>query len=190
MKFKVLAVLLLITAGCLTSYGQDRRWTVNVGGGYSPLFGDLNNYLNNGWHITAGGGYNFGPFFSTTIDYTYHRFGVSPLVLHDNRASGGSAHVWSFTANPKLRLSAVGRVRPFVVGGVGYYRRYVELTNAISRPLSLAPSLSGPGGSLGLGFDISLGDSRFALFTDARYLYAATGGFPVRMVPLTAGLRW
>jgi len=40
----------------------------------------------------------------------------------------GDAHVWSITVNPKLRLNPSGKVDPYIVGGVGYYRRTVHFT--------------------------------------------------------------
>jgi hypothetical protein len=47
----------------------------------------------------------------------------------------------------------------------------------------------GVGGSLGAGFDIGITHGT-TFFTEARYVYAGTGGFPTRVVPVTFGLRF
>ena len=185
-----LGMALLVIALGVTSSAQDHRWTFDAGAGFSPLLGDLNNYLRNGWNITAGGGYNFNPGFSTTVEYMFNDFGISQRVLDSVGARGGSAHLWSVTVDPRLTLRYVGKVRPFVVAGVGYYR----LTKSALVPVSAADpffsSIGGPGGSLGLGFDFGIRDTGLKLFTEARYHYAATGSVTVHMIPLTVGLRW
>jgi hypothetical protein len=99
---------------------------------------------------------------------------------------------------------------PYVVGGVGYYRRTVEFTRPalvsvfIFDPFfgdlfnTLVPANQvlgritedGVGGSLGAGFALKFGESRVKFFTEARYHYADTGNIPTRMVPVTFGFRW
>jgi hypothetical protein len=103
-----------------------------------------------------------------------------------------------------------GRLSPYVVGGVGYYRRTVEFTQPSVTPATIfdpffglfIPTLvpanivlgritrSGVGGSLGAGFNINLGTSGVKFFTEARYHYADTGSIPTRMVPVIFGIRW
>jgi len=51
-------------------------------------------------------------------------------------------------------------------------------------------SQSGIGGSGGAGFTIKLGHMGTEFFTEARYVYAATGRVPTRMIPVTFGLRF
>ena len=51
-------------------------------------------------------------------------------------------------------------------------------------------SQSGIGGNAGAGFAIKLGREGTEFFTEARYVYAATGNVPTRMVPVTFGLRF
>jgi hypothetical protein len=43
----------------------------------------------------------------------------------------GNAHLWSITVEPKLRLNPHNKIDPYVVGGVGYYRRTVEFTRLV-----------------------------------------------------------
>jgi hypothetical protein len=205
--FALPTLLVLLAASSLAQ--DESRYTFNVGGGFSPLVGDISKRLENGWHIDVGGGVNFIPHFSTTIDYMYNGYGVSQGLLNEAKVPGGNAHLWSVTANPRLRLGR-SKFNPYVVGGVGYYRRTVEFTQPTVVPVfffdpffgffynTLVPAnrvlgditRGGAGGSLGAGFDTKIGGSGLKLFAEARYHYAATGRIPTRMVPLTFGLRW
>jgi Outer membrane protein beta-barrel domain len=207
----VAALALLLLSTTVHSRAQDDTpYTLNAGAGVSPLVGAVSSRLNSGWHITFGGGYNFTPHFTTTIDYTYNGFGVSQKVLNEAGVPSGNAHMQSITVNPKLRLNRHGKIDPYVIGGVGYYRRTVEFTRPALVPVfiydpffgvffdTLVPANEvlgritedGVGGSLGGGFDIKLGDSGLKFFSEARYHYANTGRIVTRMVPVTFGIRW
>jgi opacity protein-like surface antigen len=211
MKRYLLSLAFVCLLLCTVVFAQDdHRWTAHVGAGFTPTVGDISSRLDNGWNVDVGAGLNFTRSFSTTLDYMYNGLGVTQLVLNEAQVPGGNAHVWAITVNPKLRLWSIGRVRPFIVGGVGYYRRTIQFTQPTIAPVTYydpffgffyntvipanqvlgSISRSGPGGSLGAGFEIPLGDSGFKFYTSARYHYAATGSIPVRMVPVTFGLRW
>jgi opacity protein-like surface antigen len=135
---------------------------------------------------------------------------VSDRVLSEAQVPDGNAHMWSITVNPKLRLNPNGKFDPYVIGGVGYYRRTVQFTKPaivdvfIFDPFfgvffeNLVPAnqvigeitQDGVGGSLGAGFDVGLGHTGLKFFSEARYHYADTGRIPTRMVPVTFGIRW
>jgi opacity protein-like surface antigen len=158
----------------------------------------------------VGGGYNFTRLLSATLQYQYNGFGVNPSVLAAAQVPEGNSHLWSLTVDPKVRLHSGGKVKPFLVGGVGYYRRTVEFTQpTVAQAFFFDPFFgvffntlvpahqvlgdirrSGIGGSAGIGFEISLGDTGVHAFSEARYHYADTGRIPTRMVPVTFGLRW
>ena len=70
-----------------------------------------------------------------TLDYTYNGYGVSRKVLNEAQVPDGNSHMWSITVNPKLRLNRRGNFDPYVVGGVGYYRRTVEFTRPVLIPV-------------------------------------------------------
>ena len=208
----VLCLILIALNARSLAQEEEHFYTVSggFGGGVSPLIGDISNRLNNGWHITADGGINVTHHFSMTAEYMYDGFGVSNKVLKEAQVPDGNAHLWSVTANPKLRLSRGHGLVPYVVGGVGYYRRTVEFTRpALVQVFIFDPffgvfyntyvqanqvlgkiTQGGAGGSLGAGFDIKLGNTGFKIFTEARYHYANTGRIPTRMVPLSFGIRW
>jgi opacity protein-like surface antigen len=208
----ILAAILALLALTANARAQDNdhRFTLQGGVGASPLVGGISDRLDNGWHITVGGGYNFTHRFSATLDYTYNGYGVSKGVLNEAQVPDGNAHMWSLTVNPRLQLTHNDKFNPYVVGGVGYYRRTVKFTqptlvqillfdpffggffNTVIQADQVIGEITqdGIGGSAGAGFDIKLGASGAKFFTEARYHYADTGHVPTRMIPLTVGVRW
>lgn len=212
-KYALLGIGLAIVLQAFTNLGhaQDtHRFTFNAGAGASPLVGDISTRLDNGWNVTVGGGYNLTQHFAATLQYTYDGFGVNPNVLAEAQVPEGNSHLWSLTVDPKLRLSGTSKVSPYVVGGVGFYRRTVEFTQPAAVPVfffdpffgvffnTLVPAhqvlgdirRSGVGGNLGAGLEVKLGDTGVKGFAEARYEYAATGRIPTRIVPVRFGFRW
>jgi opacity protein-like surface antigen len=204
----VLPVLLL--AGlALAQNAPEHRWTANFGAGFTPLTGQIGQKLDNGWHITVGGGYNVTPRFSAGLQFMYNGVGVSDGVLAEAQVPAGNAHIWSITAEPRIRLAPSSMFDPYFIGGVGYYRRVVQFTQPTVAPALIFDPFfgfyqgfvpadvvlgtitrGGLGGSAGLGFQFHVGSSGAKIFTEARYHYANTGGVPIRMVPVTFGIRW
>ena len=202
-------VPLLCLATAFAVAQSERPVSINVGGGFSPVVGNVSNDLNNGWHITAGAKYNVTSTFSIGPQFLYNGFGVPGSVLRRAGAPNGDAHVWAITADPRLQLP-FSRLRPYLVGGVGYYRRTVNFTQPAVTSVTffdpffgyVFPGLvgtnqvlktitrNGIGGSLGAGFGVKLGHMGTEFFTEARYHYADTGKIPTRMIPVTFGLRF
>jgi opacity protein-like surface antigen len=203
-------VLIVVVTASNSNAQDDHKFTFDAGGGYSPLVGDISSRLNNGWNVVVGGGYNFTSHFSGTVEYMYNGYGVSRRTLEEAQVPDGNSHMWSITGNPKLRLMPTSKVDPYLVGGVGYYRRTIEFTTPVIVPVFIFDPFFGTfyntlvsanqvlgditrggiGGSAGAGFDIKIGDSGLKLFAEARYHYASTGRIPTRMVPVTFGIRW
>jgi opacity protein-like surface antigen len=196
-----------IAAGQATT---EHRWTGNVGGGPTALVGALSERLDNGWNFSVGGGYNFTSYFSGGIQFTYNGLGVSRGLLREAAVPDGNAHIWSITAEPKIRFAPERRFDPYVVGGVGFYRRVVQFTRPTTQTVLLFDPFfgaffnavipvnqvigtiahNGVGGNAGGGFDVGIGSQGLKLFVEARYHYADTGRIKTRMVPVTFGVRW
>ena len=204
---------LALVIGCpVRGHAQEPEswYTFNIGAGYSPLVGQISDRLNNGWHATGGLGFRVKSHFELNGQFTYHGFGVKPVVLTEAGVPSADSHLWSITADPKIRIGGARRFDPYLVGDVGYFRRTVDFTAPTIAPVTLFdpffgvifPGLipanvrlatitrSGIGGGGGLGFNFRLGASRTKLYIEARYQYAATGTIPTRMIPATVGLSW
>jgi opacity protein-like surface antigen len=211
LQLAVTALLLLGFAGFASAQEPREHWyTFNVGAGFSPLVGQVSDRLNNGWNVTAGAGFRITSHFEVNAQYMYNGFGVKPVVLTEAGVPSANSHVWSISADPKIRFGGARRFDPYIVGGVGYYRRTVNFTAPTTVGVTLfdpffgvlfpalvpaevtigSISRSGVGGSGGAGFHVRLGDSTAKFFAEARYHYASTGTMPTRMIPVTFGFRW
>src|SRR5690348_18420833 len=62
------------------AFAQERGFTGSVGGGYTPLMGNLSNHLDNGWNFRASGGNDMGCSTSTELGFTCNGLGGSPSV--------------------------------------------------------------------------------------------------------------
>jgi opacity protein-like surface antigen len=211
-----LALILMLLGMASLAFAQNEqgwstRFSGGVGGGYTPLVGSVSNKLHDGWNIRVGAGYKFSRHFSTDISYSYHGLGVSSSVLREAQVPGGNAHVWSVTADPRIRFSPGRGIDPYLVGTFGYYRRVVQFTQPTLQPVVIFDPFfgffqgavpanqvlgsiqrSGIGGGAGAGFEFGLGSwaASAKLFTEARYEYASTGALPTRMIPITVGIRF
>jgi Outer membrane protein beta-barrel domain len=203
------AALVLIFAVSLMAQEESRRWTANVGGGFSPLVGALDKRLDNGWHISFGGGYRVTTRFSIGGQVMYNGFGVSTGVLRELSVPDGNSHLWAFTAEPRFQFVSGHKVNAYVVGGVGYYRRVVQFTQPSVAAVTIfdpffgfVPVLipadqvlgtivrDGIGGNAGFGLSVPIKETGAKFFTEARFHYANGGGIPTRMIPLTIGIRF
>src|SRR5437763_754145 len=140
LTLSIVAAAILTVSSATTATAQsttDRRWTANVGGGFTPLVGALSDRLDNGWNFSAGGGYNFTSHLSGGVQFTYNGLGVSRAVLNEAAVPDGNAHIWSLTAEPKIRFSPQRRFDTYIVGGVGFYRRIVQFTRPTTQQVLL-----------------------------------------------------
>ena len=206
-----LASVLMLSCFAISGHAQDgHRFTADIGGGFTPPTGALSNRLGPGGNFGVSGGINITQNLSASLKFSANWLGVNRSLLNQVGTPNGNAHVWSLTVDPKFRVRTVGRVSPYVVGGVGYYRRTIDFFQPIvinaavfdpifetSFPIVLAENQTvrrvtrdGIGGKLGGGFDLRLGDSGVKFFTEARYEYANTRNIPTRMVPVEFGFRW
>lgn len=186
------------------------RWTENIGAGFSPLIGDIHSRLNNGWHVTGGAGYRFNRYLSLGGQVMYNGFGVSNRLLREVDVPAGNAHLWAFTAQPMLQFAPRHGFDPYVVGGVGYYRRVVQFTRPTFATVDVFDPFffgflpvvipanqvigtivrDGIGGSAGAGVNWRIGGSFAQVFLEVRYHYADVGSIVTRMIPVTIGLRF
>jgi len=57
--FRAGALIWLVCFAMVLACAQSERpVAINIGGGFTPLIGDVSSHLNSGWHMTGGVGYN------------------------------------------------------------------------------------------------------------------------------------
>jgi hypothetical protein len=75
LKAGILVALLCLTTAFAAAQ-SERPVSINVGGGFSPLVGNVSNDLDSGWHITGGVKYNATSTFSIGPQFLYNGFGT------------------------------------------------------------------------------------------------------------------
>src|ERR1700730_16195113 len=96
--FQILFAMLLMAGGAISGHAQEARehwYTFNIGGGYSPLVGQISDRLDNGWLPPGGLCFRMTSHFELAGQFAYHGFGVKPVVLAEAAVPSADSHVWS-----------------------------------------------------------------------------------------------
>jgi opacity protein-like surface antigen len=189
---------------------SDRHFTFNVGGGVTPVVGDINKRLDTGWNFIAGAGWNFTQHFALDGEYQYNGLGLDNSVLREFNVPDGNAHMWSLTANAIYRIHPESRFGAYLIGGGGLYHRVVQFTRPtlaqelvvdpffgfvfpvlVPANVNLGTFTSNAGGvNAGGGFTFKLPNSDAKLYLESRYHWAGTHNTATQILPVTLGLRW
>jgi hypothetical protein len=204
----VFSVVLLGTASPLLA--QSTGWTAEFSGGGAAPVNDISSRLTTGWDVDVAAGYQFRPWFAVLGDFGYAGMGVPDAVLQESAAPGGHGRILSMTLGPEFRFPLTSRFQGFVLGGVGWIRRTVDLTapsvqsvdnydpfygdlgiDTFSTDIVLSSvTRNALGGDFGGGVSLPIGDTGTALFVDVRYYYAPTSPRVTAMIPVMFGIRW
>jgi hypothetical protein len=166
------------------------HFTFEGGGGFTVPTGSGRQFLNTGWNVKVGGGYQFNRHFIAMVDYDYVSMGVPGAILEQvNPQGGGATHLWSLTLNPIFNYKTSGRWGGYLVGGGGFYRKVVNFTQPFSDYCAyydpyygcipgtvnqtVAHFSNNAGGlNFGTGFTYGLSDSgRAKLFVEGKYVW-------------------
>ena len=194
-----------------------RKWTIVAGAGPSIPVGRISNSLSTGWNITGGAGYYFTKNFAVIPEFTYTGLGVQNSFIQSLGAPGANSHIWAWTLNPEVRFRTSKRLGFYLIGGPGYYRRILNLTQPTlvsgygsgyfgyysyysyygyypttypsNQTISTVERV-GWGGNAGVGFTYKLGWAGAKLFGEVRYHYASTYPRKTQFIPITFGISW
>jgi opacity protein-like surface antigen len=127
--FSILSMVLVLFAFASTSNAQDRRFHASLGGGATPLFDTLGDGFSTGWGPSLGVSFDISDRATLQFDYDYRYFSLKSDL---DQAAG------LYDANHKVNQLTFGfaanmtpsdsSVRPYVIGGPGFYHRKVEVT--------------------------------------------------------------
>jgi hypothetical protein len=162
--------------------------TFEAGGGANGPTSASSNDVTWGGNITVGAGYRFNPMFSLMTDYQFIDDKLPGRLISEAGATGGNAHIWSFTANPVLDLMPKSHNNVYVTGGGGFYRKVTNFTDpepaeyctyfycgvAYQNTVVGHFSSNQGGWNIGGGFSHRMGgiygDSKMKIFAEVRYL--------------------
>lgn len=180
MVFSVLAVLSLAGVAGLTA---QQGIKVGIGAGAQLPMGDYGDFDKLGWLI--GGDVTYwlsGAPVGIRADVQYaqtsHKDQGGVAIDGNSKVLGGLAEVvYAFGTD-------ADQLRPYVLGGIGYYNVKVEVTGFGSADESKV----GFGGGAGVAFKVGTGTTRF--FIEGKFVSVSTSGSSTTFIPLRAGLRF
>ncbi len=200
---------LLVTVPLMAQ--NTNRFTFNAGAGFTEPVRHSDGRLDLGFNAGAGAGINFVPAFGIQADFGYSQLGLSSRALNAAGVPGGETRIYSVTLNPIVHLNPRGRFDTYLLGGGGYYRRTIELTQptvavvtafdpflgvffpaAVPTNVVLGSFTQNKGGlNAGGGISVRLrGDSNAKFFAETRYHYLFTTPVRTTILPVTFGFRW
>jgi len=155
-----------------------------------------------GWSAVGfGGGVGIGiellPIVVVTANFNFTRVGLDeegslPLGISPDTVSvdGGAINVLYVWAGGKLYLMEEGSARPYVVGGLGYYRLSasdLDITSSGVTQTFEFESESVLGANAGIGVDVAVGDA-MNVFFEGQYQIGFTEEESTGHVPVRVGL--
>ena len=178
MKRVALSLVALITiAGAGSLSAQGVRF--GIGGGLLMPLGTYKDFDKMGWVAGA--------------DATYWLMGAPVGIRADvqysqtSEKSGVGAHTTKIIGGLAEVVYALGKkadpVRPYLLGGIGYYNVKVSVTGA-----SASESKVGFGGGAGLAFKLGPSGARF--FVEGKYVSVSTSGGSTNFLPIRVGVRF
>ena len=202
MKATILAAFFALAPLCVAPAQETSRYDFSVGAGFTTALGDTGRYVNNGWNLGAGFGYNFSSYFGAVLDLNYNSMGLTGAQLFNYGVSNGGLHVFSATVDPIVHLTPKLPVDVYVTGGGGLYRR----AEAYSVPTLTAPPAYNPFfgfapsglvdyySSVKPGIDAGIGLAfaskwKGKFFVEARY-NRIIANYHTDYLPVTIGYRW
>ncbi len=219
MPVLVTGLLLLVAATASAqgayNYSYMRKGTFAIGGGFNAPVGKTADYLNSSGTMMIAAGRNLNRRLTIEAEWTHNWLAVAPEVIQ--RAQSDSiqfddvhASMWSITLNGIYRLNDSRDITPWVIGGVGYYKRTLQLTQTayyyyppvwdpwwgwVDGGWGPGEAVAGERSDAVVGFNVGAGidfaiENDAKLFLDVRYHHADTHGVKMDVIPIQAGIRW
>jgi opacity protein-like surface antigen len=172
----MLLAALLPAAVSTTVAQQSSKVSYGFAGGLLMPTGDYAGQDKLGWVVGAGG----------TYWLRGGKVGVRGAVSYGQTAhdtSGGSTKIVGGMASVVLAPgSGAASVRPYLMGGLGYYSVDVSVTGFGSA------SESKVGFALGAGLTFARGPGGSRVFAETRFTSVSTSGFSTTFLPIVVGL--
>ncbi len=172
-KAVVAASLMLVTATASQAQMTESRFGAKAG--IALPMGDFGDAVGLGFHL---GGHLTMPLqgkLALRVDVDYGRYGGEDGTGIDNVSLLGGV------ANLVYRMETGSELKPYLLGGIGFYNTSIEGNGGGSADESDLAF------NVGIGYDFKFGNSN--LFTELRYLSIQSDGSSINTLPIVIGLR-
>ncbi len=210
MKYSAFSVI-VAAAATVASLGaaEQSKFTFQAGGGFTQGVGRTGTYLDTGWNITGGFGFNFNSYFGALINVSDSGMGINSSTLGTIGVPGGDVNLLTATLDPIVHLTPKGHFDLYVTGGGGLFHRRQEFTTpSVTTAYGFVPffgfyptvvpvtqilssySVNKPGIDAGVG--IAFGTKWHGkIYAEARYdRMFYNSSFHTDYLPVTFGYRW
>ncbi|MDP9169573.1 MAG: outer membrane beta-barrel protein [Acidobacteriota bacterium] len=188
---------------------EDKKFTFNIGTGFTQPVGNTERRLDTGWNVNAGAGYNFAPRVAAVVQFDYTQLGINSSILSNQGVPGGGVRIWDFTLDPVVHVMPHKPFDAYIIGGAGVYHSTQEFTAPTTAAVTAFDPFFGfytagvpvtqvlrsytvikPGVNIGAG--VSFGSKwNGKFYAEARYHKIFTGNDRhMDYIPVTFGFRW
>src|ERR1700735_411991 len=94
----------LLCMGTLSAQ-EVSHFSFDLGGGFTQPVGNTGNYLNDGWNVQGGVGFNFSNYIGVMGQLDYNSMGFNGATTSALGIPGGGVHVFSATLDPIIHLT-------------------------------------------------------------------------------------
>ena len=100
------------------------HFTFELGAGFTQTVGNTGRYLNDGWNIQGGAGFNFSNYLGVLGELGYTQLGFNNSTLSNLGYPGGGVNIFSATLDPIGHLTPRSHFDLYAIGGGGLYHWY------------------------------------------------------------------
>jgi len=126
---KILALAGLGMFALVSAHAQEfSHFTGSIGAGFTQTVGTTGKYLDNGWNLQAGVGFNFSPWVGVMVDAAYNQMGINSTTLGSLGFPGGAVDAFSATLDPIVHLTPHRHFDLYAIGGGGYFHYTQEFS--------------------------------------------------------------
>jgi hypothetical protein len=80
---------------------ENSHIAFDIGGGFTQPIGNTGRYIDNGWNLGGGVGWNFTPYVGAMVQTNYNSLGINSSTLSDIGVPGGGTS----SPRPSIRSS-------------------------------------------------------------------------------------
>lgn len=175
------AMALVVPAAMAAQSGSQRPLSLGISGGLSAPTGDFGKGLDAGYNVTGHLFYNLTSSGKVALrgDVAYDKWSVKAINDVNLRSLG-------YSANAIIGLTSSGTVRPYILGGAGFFGTKTTYNSGSSAGRSNSETNFGVQAGAGAQFQLS----GFSTFAEARFVSVFGPNNDMNWLPIVFGVRF